>query len=143
MSMLASVVSDGSPGSILLMEDSSFPFWLPLTPSAEGMVRVRGRLDGGTPVESAPDFFDFPPDEAAPARAEAVAAADSSPSSPEASREDGWSCSAVDSLDAAASGAADVFDELRFRLFAGEEDVGGAIVRFLGRRWQIACDEEN
>lgn len=144
MSTLASVVSDGSPGStLLMMEDDPFPLWLPLGfPSADGMERVRGRLGGGRPDVSAfwfwfwfwfgGNFLDFPLEEAAAAVAVAVAAADSSPSSPEASREDGWSCSAVevDSLDVG-SRPADAFDELRLRLFAGEVDdvVGEAMVK--------------
>ena len=43
--------------------------------------------------------------------------ADSSPSSPDASRDDGWSWSAVDSLGA---GIAERLEELRFRLVEGE-----------------------
>jgi hypothetical protein len=91
--MLASVVSDGSPGSSLLIDRPTvaFPFRL-VSESAVKKDRVRARFEGGIFDASTADRgFLCLPDEVA-------GAADSSPSSPEASREEGCKRSVVDDV---------------------------------------------
>ena len=87
MSVLASVVSDGSPGSSLLMLVPDTPSFETL--SASIVDRVLGRLAGGfIPSTIAVDFFGL--------KFVLLGAAESPASSPEASREEGWSRSAVE-----------------------------------------------
>lgn len=117
MSALASVVSDGSPGSILLIDedDGASPLLsLPCPASAIVPARVRARFDGGTAAAAvvvSVEWTDLR------VLGTAAGVADSSPSSPDASRDDGWSWSAADSLGA---GTAARLEELRFRLVVGE-----------------------
>jgi len=126
MSMLASVVSDGSPGSSLAIEGpSATPLpvvaWLSvMTPE-----RVRARFVGGTLLAASIDFLCLP--------GNTSGTADSSPSSPEASRDEGCNWSAVEGL---GSWSARREELLRLRLPAvllGEEGddmvVEGALLR--------------
>ena len=79
--MLASVVSDGSPGSSFWMLGTA-KSWLDAFSAAVAVERVRGRFEGGfvdsTDVET---FLCLAPDDAC--------AAESSASSPDASRDEG------------------------------------------------------
>ena len=101
ISVLASVVSDGSPGSSLLMLAIPLPTQLSLV----ALDRVRGRLAGG--LEESIEAEDFL---CLVVVLERVA--ESSASSPEASREEGCSKSFGTEVGAA----------LRFRLPVSEED---------------------
>lgn len=123
ISALDSVVSEGSPGSSLAVSLSTDDA------SRSPLVarRVRGRFDGGTvlfdsfPI-GATFFFCFP---TGVSRAEA----DSSPSSPDASRDDGCGRSTAAARDLAPWVSS--CDELRFRfpaLLDGEDMVGDQIV---------------
>ena len=112
MSALSSVVSDGSPGSSLLM------LGMPAGPfsrvdSAVTVDRVRGLLFGGLLVASR-ELVDFLCLELVKA-----AAGESSASSPEASRDDGWSRSTVEDFKILLGRCA-----LRFRLLEPPEDEG-------------------
>lgn len=108
MSLLATVVSDGSPGSSLLIADGS-SVAAPLAGVWSVVVELlRARLDGGT---AAADVT-FP---AGFLGWGLVGPVDSSPSSPEASREDGWRRSAATGLGAS---AVMCWDALRLRLWA-------------------------
>ena len=79
----SSVADDGSPGSSIAFEESSpSPFDSP------ALDRVRARLDGGTWVSLDERCF----------LCRVLDEGDSASSSPEASRDDGWSRSAVDDL---------------------------------------------
>lgn len=88
MSSLSSVVSEGSPGSALAIVGVALP--LLEAASALALERVRGRFGGGF-VESTEvaDFLCLLVDTD-------TGTAESSASSPEASRDDGWRRSAVD-----------------------------------------------
>ena len=86
ISALASVVSDGSPGSSLLIDGAAvgMPLCAVLV-KVVSPVRVLARFTDGAPEEAvsakAEDFLFFP--------ADVSPTVDSSPSSPDASREDG------------------------------------------------------
>lgn len=87
MSVLASVVSDGSPGSSLLILGILDAAWALVCSAEVTLDRVRGRLAGGTIDESvdAIPFLCLPMVAAVGVKG----AAESSASSPEASRDDG------------------------------------------------------
>lgn len=103
MSLLATVVSDGSPGSSLLMADLT-PFtsvWL----AASAAAALRARLEGWRVPLVMWELALAGPVEYSP------------PSSPDASREDGWR-SAVTLLGTGAGR----WEALRLRLPAGDVD---------------------
>lgn len=122
--MLASVVSEGSPGSFLLADNTVallvlFPMLLRAREeeSAATIDLVRGRFVGGgalllLPVDSGSGTFLL-------CFADVEGAAESSPSSPEASREEGCSSSVVADWGMLTGLRCEA---LRFRLPAGEDD---------------------
>lgn len=129
--MLASVVSDGSPGSSLLIAaaEAGMPLCVPVL-MVESPVRVRARFTAGALVDAASgkaeNFFCVP--------SEVSATVESSPSSPDASREDGCMKSAVDDF----GGLAARWVELRLRLLRLLEDAEDIFVAFRRANYSIS-----
>lgn len=122
MSVLASVVSDGSPGSSLSILG---PMISPDKGSAAALERVLGRFAGGLADSIDSEAFLC-------LRLVVNCAVESSASSPEASRDEGWRRSTVDGCSATPGNT-----EFLFRLPEPEDD-GEDIIRRATPQWALA-----